>query len=295
MRFPIFRGRLLVAALAGLVCASSLQAQPAATGPWAKVPPLTTACFTGTDPFAARLEAARASVEASRTKQVAVNKKIEEEHKNLDPMEMMDRMQQWMMDNPQEAKKYMQGMHQIGADVNAGALEIHAATTRFQTEEKDLIKRYHASLDTAYAPGYARFNALKTKLGMPLDSWSVRGEGGMPDWAVAEQDAIMRQLDQAYATHCPQWWGATAQIQAWLKTYRDWLTKEFIPFSEHLASQNAQTYAIMGTPSASWKDTAAYDGVIKYLEAVGRVYGYRRLKPQCDATDCAYFLGGSST
>jgi hypothetical protein len=168
--------------------------------------------------------------------------------------------------------------------------EFNAATMRFQTEERDLIKRYQAALATAYAPGYARFNALKAKLGMPLDYQSVKGEGGTPDWAVAEQDAIMRELDQAYAAYCPQWWGATGQIHAWLKTYRDWLTKEFIPFLERLASQNAQTYAIMGTPSASWKSVADSDGVILYLKAVERLFEERRAKPRCDATDCGYNL-----
>jgi len=297
MRFAIFRGRLLVAALAGLICASALDAQPAATGPWAKAPPLTTACFYDSDPFVAKLEAALAAVNASRTKQEAVNKKIEDEHKALDPMEKMARMQQWMMSNPQEATKYMQGVHQIGADLNAGMPEINAATTRFQTEEKDLIKRYQAALDTAYAPGYARFNALQTKLGVPLDEQSVKGEGqsvkgegGTPDWAVAEQHAISRELDKNYAALCPKWWGATGSIPAWLKTYRNWITTEYVPLLERMSSQNAQTYAIMGTPSASWKSVADSDGVILYLKAVERLFAERRAKPRCDATDCGYFL-----
>jgi hypothetical protein len=46
----------------------------------------------------------------------------------------------------------------------------------------------------------------------------------------------------------------------------------------------------MGTPAASWKDTAAYDGVTKYVEAVKRVFDHRRAKPRCDATDCGYNL-----
>jgi hypothetical protein len=187
--------------------------------------------------------------------------------------------------------KYMQGIQTVGEDFNARMPEMHAAQGRFQTEEKNLIKRYETSLEAAFAPGYARFNALKTKLGVPLDYPTVKGgEGGAPDWAVAEQDAIMRQLDQVYATHCPQWWGATAQIQAWLKTYRTWLTNEWIPFHDRLSSQNAQTYAIMGTPSASWRAVSAQDAVIMYLQSVQRVYGVRREKPRCTAAECGDFL-----
>ncbi len=288
MRFPIFRGRLMVATFVGLVCASALHAQPAATGPWAKVPALSTACFYGNDPFVARLDAALAAVNADRDRQLAVNQKIEDEYKSIDPMELSSRMQQWMMSNPQEAMKFAQGAQAVGDDYNAQMPEMNAAQLRFQKEEKELIKRYQAALNTAYAPSYAKFNALKTKLGVDLAYPSVK-DPGTPDWAMAEEDVIMRELDQAYVAFCPQWWGATAPIQAWLKTYRTWLTTKLIPFNERLGSQNAQTYAIMGTPSASWKTVSAQDGVIKYLEVVGRLYAERRERPRCTAEECRHF------
>jgi hypothetical protein len=288
MRFPIFRGRLLVATLGGLACASALGAQPAATGPWAKVPALTTACFYGNDPFPARLEAALAAVNVDRDRQLAINQKIEGEYQSTEPMEMASRMQQWMMSNPQEAMKYMQGVQAVGEDFNAGMPEINAATQRFDREEKDLIKRYQAALKAAYAPGHAKHAALKKKIGTPLEYPSVK-DPGTADWAIAEENVIMRQLDQAYTAFCPQWWAAAGPIQAWLKTYRDWLTTKYIPFHDRLGSQNAQTYAIMGTPSVSWKTVSAQDAVIKYLESVGRIYAERREKPRCTAEDCSHF------
>jgi len=288
MRFLTFRGRLLVAALAGLVCASALAAPPAATGPWAKVPPLTTACFYGTDTFDAKLEAALAAVNADRERQLAINQQIQADYQSIDPMEMASRMQQWMMSNPQEAMKYMQGVQAIGEDFNARMPEINAATQRFEQEEKDLVKRYQAALATAYAPGHAKHLALKKKVGVDPSYPTVK-DPGSPDWAFVEENAIMRELDQAYAAFCPQWWGAAGPIQAWLKTYRTWLTNEWIPFHDRLESQNAQNFAIMGTPAASWKTVTAHEGVTKYLQAVGRVYGERREKPRCTAEDCSHF------
>jgi hypothetical protein len=288
MIFPTFRGRLLVAALAGLVCASALAAQPAPTGPWAKVPPLTTACFYGTDTFDAKLEAALAAVQADRERQLAINQQIQAEYQSIDPMEMASRMQQWMMSNPQEAMKYMQGVQAVGEDFNARMPEINAATQRFDREEKDLIKRYQAALAAAFATGHAKHLALKKKLGVDPSYPTVK-DPGSPDWAFVEENAIMRELDQAYVTFCPQWWGAAGPIQAWLKTYRTWLTNEWIPFHDRMESQNAQNFAIMGTPAASWKTVTAHEGVIKYLQAVGRVYGERREKPRCTAEDCNHF------
>ena len=283
-----FRARLLAVALGSVLCAPAAFSQPAAgASPWAKAPALTTTCFYGADPFPAKLDAALAAVKAGRDNQLAVNQKIEEEYKSIDPMEMANRMQQWMMSNPQEATKYLQGIQAVGEDFNARMPEISAAQQRFRDEEAALIKRYKAALDTAYAPGYARFTALKQKLGVDPAYPSVK-DPGTPDWAMVEENVIMRDLDKAYAATCPQWWGAAGPVHAWLKTYRDWITNTYIPFNDRLSSQNAQTYAIMGTPSAAWKAVSDYDGVIMYLEAVGRVFMERREKPRCDATDCGY-------
>jgi hypothetical protein len=280
-----FRARLLAVALGSLLCAPAAFSQPA-TGPWAKVPPLTTACYYGTDTFDAKLEAAVAAVQADRDRQLAINKQVEDEYKSIEPMEMASRMQQWMMSNPQEAMQYMQGMQAVGEDYNTGMPAMMATEQGYDNEYEELGQRYYASLDKAYAPGYAKHVALKKKIGTPLEYKTV-GDPSTPDWAMAEENVIMRELDQAYAAHCPQWWVAAGPVQAWLKTYRTWLTNEWIPFYDRLSSQNAQTYAIMGTPSASWKTVSAQDAVIKYLAAVVGLYGMRREKPRCDATDCA--------
>lgn len=152
--------------------------------------PVSTACDYGADPFATRIDAALAAVNASRTLQLAVNKKIEDEYKSIEPMEVASRMQQWMMSNPQEAIKYMQGVQTVGEDYNAKAPAINAAAKHFKAEEDDHIKRYQAALKTAYAPGQAHHNALKTKIGTSLEYPSVK-DPATPGWAMAEEDAIM--------------------------------------------------------------------------------------------------------
>lgn len=133
-------GRLLAAGAVALACATTLHAQPAPASPWATVPPLTTACYYGADPFAAKIDAALAAVNDSRARQLAINQQIEDAYKRIEPMEMASRMQQWMMSNPQGAMKYMQGVQNLGKDFNAQMPEINAAGMRFQTEEKDLIR-----------------------------------------------------------------------------------------------------------------------------------------------------------
>ena len=58
-------GRPLCAvAFLGLVLSTALQAEPATGDPWAKVPTLSTACYSADDPVDAKLAAARHAVEA---------------------------------------------------------------------------------------------------------------------------------------------------------------------------------------------------------------------------------------
>lgn len=280
-----------MAAWGALVCVSAVNsepAQPAATGPWAKMPALTTACFSGADPFTAKLDAAVESVKAGRSEQQAINDRIAAEYKSIDPNEMMSRMQQWMMSNPQEATKYLQQVQAVGNEMQTGIPEDGAAQQRFEAERADLIERYQAALAQAYAPATARWNALLKKLGVTDNIPSVK-DPGTPQWAWAEEDAVSRERDKLYQANCPQWWGAAGPMQAWLKKYRAWMTQEHIPLGERMESQTAQTYAMINTPSASYRSLAAYDGVIKYMEVVGQVFAERRDAPSCTATECGHW------
>lgn len=287
--FQPWSGRFLATALGACLCAPAVFSQTApAAGPWAKVPALSTACYYGADPFVAKLDAALAAVKADRARQEAINQKIADAHKNMDPMEQMQRMQQWMMDNPQEATKYMQGLQALGTEEGqAGILVDGQEQAAFDTEQKELIKRYKAGLTQAYAPANARWNALLKKMGFeenyPFDSIK---DPGAPDWAMEEEDAIHRLRDQAYAAHCPQWWGATGPAQTWLKKYRTWLVQKHIPFVDSLEAKVAQSYAMMNTPTATYRSLGTLDSVIKYLEVVAEVYAERREKPVCNATGC---------
>ncbi len=286
--FKPLSGRLLAVVLGACLCAPAAIPQTPATGPWAKVPALSTACYSGTDPFVARLDAALTAVNADRARQQAINDKIAEAHKNMDQMEQMQRMQQWMMDNPQAATKYMQRVQALGTEEGqASVMESLNTQTRFDNEKKDLIKRYHAGLAQAYAPADARWKALLKKVGVDESTPTVK-DSGTPDWAMVEEDAIYRARDQAYAAHCPQWWTAAGPAQTWLKKYRTWLVQEHIPYQESLEALGMQTYEMMNTPAASYRSLATLDGVIKYLEAVAAVYAERMEKPECTATSCGF-------
>ena len=126
------RAHFAAAACACLLTSSALAQTPAkaparapvAAGPWAKVPAFPTGCFeyvddNQADPFYAKLEAAETAIKSDIDRQEAINEKIAEEFRNIDPMEQAQRMQQWMMSNPQEAMAFVQAAQNAPASGQA--------------------------------------------------------------------------------------------------------------------------------------------------------------------------------
>ena len=258
--FSSWSGRLVAAALGAFLCAPAALSQtkpaPAATGPWAKVPALPTACYQ--DAFHDKLNAAQTAVQADLEKQAAINSKIKEAYQNIEPMEMASRMQQWMMANPQEAAAYMQAAQTVGQEL-PGLLKAHGAKRQALDAERDaLFKRYETELAAAQAPADT----------------------------LQDDTAIRLKRDQLYEAFCPQWWGAAGPIHAFVKKYRSWLIQEHIPYLEKFESQAAQNYAIMNTPAASYRSTATHTSVLEYMQYIDPIFQRRISGPNCPNRVC---------
>ena len=292
---------ILTAAIAGLFCAQALVAQPAkppakpaaavAAGPWAKVPALSTLCYGSAgeewEPFIGRLEAAKTAIQADRDKQDAINAKIAEDFQSIDPMEMASRMQQWMMSNPEEAMKFMQGQQAMAEHVTEDMAALQERERARDAEWKALLKRYQDALIQAYGPARARLDAIygrKTTDRKELLYPRFTGDPSNSDAVWAEGEAINAAADQAYRSLCPQWWGANGQFHAYLKKQKDWFIQQRIPELERDDAQMLQQYAIMNTPAASYRSTATHKGVVEYLDLIWKVFRERDSQPRCTAT-----------
>jgi hypothetical protein len=266
--------------------APATRAAPA-TGPWAKVPALTTACYSEADPFNGQLSAAIASVNADIERQKAVNSQIEEQFDSIDPMEKAQRMQQWMMSNPQEAMKYAQAQQAIGQASQEQLGGQLADEQAFNEERQGMPAKYQAALKQAYAPAEARWDALIKKIS---DAGQCEGahEGGcrFTDADHVEGDAIDRQRDEAYRATCAQYFGAAGQVPAYLKRYRDWLVTKRTPFDLKGDEARLAQYAIMNTPTASWQSTVAAGHAVEYMQVAESLYGLRDSEPNCTAAGC---------
>ncbi len=278
-------GRFLMAALIAFSAPIALS-QPAAPGPFAKAPPLPTACYTEGETFWTKLEAAQVAVTADEEKQNVINNQIREEFQNIDPMEKASRMQQWMMDNPQEAMAYMQGVQSASADLGPGIKADADKKAQFAVEQKSVIAAHKTALQQAYAPNDAKLRALDKRV-LEAQGCSFNNEScGLPAWAQAEHDTIQRERDAIYVATCSAWWGANGKVTAFMKRYKTWLLQEHVPLLESLDAQVLSQYAIMNTPAASYRSLEPYKAAREYMNAAFYLYQERETRPRCGANRC---------
>lgn len=268
----------------------------AATGPWAKVPALPTGCFENVaenqpDPFYAKLEAAKEAIAADRDRQAEVNAKIEEDFRNIDPMEKAQRMQQWMMSNPQEAMAYMQGVQAAPAQGQADEQAFQQQVVANEANWAALKKSYDDTRIAAYAPIEVRRKALAGRTGYKYDAspeqlveprMNSYYETGTSDADWNEAERISAALDGAYKALCPQWWGASGKFHAYLKGQQDWYATKRVAYLEKQDGPKLQQYAIMNTPAASYRSTAPEQAALEYLDVVYKVIGERDTASRCD-------------
>ena len=288
------RGWRAARATALLTLGTSLQVQAAAAAdPWAKVPALTTSCYQADgrdlarDPFYARLEGAKDAVAADKERQETVNATIEERFRSLDPAQQAARMQQWLMANPQEAMKYMQGIQAAANSSAAGVMDDMKEQQARDAALLALTKKYDDARRQAYAPAEARVKALQGAAYRPAAVVSNLGLDDPRDSAAAraEKHAIRRVMDNAYQALCPQWWGANGQFQTFLKNERNRMRQQRVTYLESFDATRTQQYMIMNTPAASFQSAATHKVAIEYMDLVRKVVNLRESSPRCSRTE----------
>jgi hypothetical protein len=180
----------------------------------------------------------------------------------------------------------MQASQSASTDLQPAVQADAAAAAEFATEQKEMIPRYKAALKQAFAPADAKYDALAKKVVDDQGCGFGDGECGIPDWAKVEYNAIQKQKDAAYVATCPQWWGANGQVTAYMKRYKDWLVQKHIPLQQSRDAPLLSQYAIMNTPSASYRSTEPYKGAHEYMNAAFVFYQHREQKPRCTAAAC---------
>jgi hypothetical protein len=211
-------------------------------------------------------------------------------------MEKAQRMQQWMMNNPQEAMKFMQAQQAQATELQADIATLEQQSKAAETAWNAVLESYGDSRIAAYKPTEARRKAFAARLNAPYSS--AREDLLTPfmgffqdpsvspaDWG--EGETINKAYDEAYQGLCPQWWGANGKVQTFMKTQKDWFIRERIPFLEKGDAPLLQQYATMNTPAATYRSTAELQAVEEYLDLAWKVYRDRDISARCQRPqDC---------
>ena len=271
--------RIVIVALvtsASLASASHALAQAAQGDHWKFMPPLATACFTE-DGFTEKLGAARNTINAEIEKQDKINAAAKEKFDNMDMMEKAQRMQAFMMKNPQAAAKMLQGQQQA-ADAATGAVSEGSESARGLTAELERLKTaFRGALDAAVKPVQDKQAALikaKTVLVGEVQApmFTNAADYGQYVQLIAEENAAIEKA-------CAPFFGANGSFHKWIASWRAEVTEKTI-----VAGASADVVVMqmeaMDLPGGGYRSTNPLQQVGNHVHQVVQVYGVRPSRVQ---------------
>jgi hypothetical protein len=231
--------------------------------PWALLPSLPSACYTAEDDFTDRAYAAAETLATEIGRRDEVNRELSQQLSNLDPMEHQQRMMDYMMQNPQEAQKYMQAVTNAGTEVNEFILQMNDESTSLQQEHNNLDAEYDAAvkaLDDAYA------NATP---GLFQDSTKF-------DQDLARSHAAIDAYNGGYQKLCASYWKNGS--------YHDWLARHEDLQRRAAASENQSdvvvlNYTVFGIDAAGYRPVSSLSAAKRQIEAAVQVFNRRKYQP----------------
>lgn len=281
-----------IVVLTALSGASSASAQARGTGPaaqgrragppdhWSLVPALATSCFAD-DNFLDKVDAARTAIDAEMETQKKINAAAKERFDNMDMAERAQRMQAFMMKDPQAAMKMMQGEQAAATSAQARIAEASESSTRLEAELERLRGAFRASSEQARKPVIARQEALiKAKT-------VLVGEAAMPVFTSAADHAQYVQLiaeeNAAHERACAPYFGPDGSFHKWASVYRTEVVDKLAGDGSADAVMTMQMQA-MGLPGGDYKDTTPLQQANEFLRRVRDIWAIRpnRTKPSVD-------------
>ena len=263
------RNQVLV--IVALVCGTpALPAQATATDPWTKVPAAPTTYFGDLD-FSRRLLDLAAELQDLRRQQEEINTRISVEYQKLGPMEIVNRMNAFMMKDPQKAAKMMEAQQTTATQLNPAAID--AAKRERNAEFEQLHAAFKADMEAAAKPYQAAREEIR-KTGTVL---VLAGA----DWAFktkAAETAYNEQIDKENAdisARCAAWFGPSGKFTAWLASYRSTVIDPMAKGEEGIDGLKVAQFAMMETPAGAFRSTAQIKAAREYLQEMGRVFGLR--------------------
>ena len=257
---------LCVVGLSGRVAAQSTVADP-----WSGVPALPTSCFRGDD-FETTVNAAADRNNAEWTRQADLNARIKARFDSIDPGERMQRLQAYMMKNPQKAMEAMQAMQATGASVTADVTGSQGVVAQLERELTADTANFRVAVARVRDPIHRAIDDLVKAKGQAC------GEGeclALPAADIPRYLALQSQLNTDYEKMCGAWWGPTGTFPTWIRRYKEYLLSGVVAPAQKAVEGTLSVMEMMGVPSAGYGSTGPYDAIRDYLDKVGHIYFQR--------------------
>jgi len=254
--------------------AGAAAAQTAAPDPWTRVPAAPTSYYSDDD-FVDRVSEVSVALNTDIDKQEKLNAEIKKSFDAMDGMQKAERMQAYMMKNPQEAMKMMQAMQAAGNTLTAGVSSANTNNTKLEQELATHKTNLSAALDKTLKPLQARQEEMIKTRTQP------KGEAGMQFKSgadLAQFTALVQQENAEYEKVCASFFGPKGALTTWLASYKENVAKNMIAAGESSDSVMMAQIAIMDTPTGGYRSTAGLEGVRDYLAKLREVYSVRRHK-----------------
>ncbi len=259
--------------LPGLALLLSLTSAAAVDDPWSLVPSLPDACYDNQDQLAGRITVGIATLDEEIIAQNERNNEISGQFNDMaeaDPFEMAQRMQQYLLDNPEESMAMMEKLYATGQTVYEDTTARYEREQELTTVLENIIVRYRAAFADMRAPFDAQYAAL------PTEDKGVHY--GLTSEGIAQLPVISQQAGIAYEQFCAKWW-KSGPFAAPLSELRKFLSDEKVPREEELFEQGRQQLDIQGVDTGEYRATASMEAARSYLQQLQRVYAERLEAP----------------
>lgn len=255
--------------LAVLAAVPALSAEPDA---WANVPPLSTSCFPD-DGFRDLLIARGETIGAEIERQDTINAAARERFENMDMAEKAQRMQAFMMENPQAAMAMLSGGQAAGEAAHADLPEASEASARLDAELKKLQTSFLADLDAAVKPVHAKQDQLIAAKTVEVGEVGILMFTAAAD--LARHEELVAEENAAREKACAPFFGADGAFHRWLAAYRAEVIETLI--ATEVASDAALVAQMkaMDLPGGGYRSTAPLRRAQEFLRRASDVYGVR--------------------
>ena len=217
-----------------------------------------------------------AELMAEMDRQQKVNAAAREKFDAMDMGEKAQRMQAFMMKNPQAAMKMMQNEQAAGASTTSGVQQADASARRLQAELQRSQADFRAAVEAAVKPVQARQKQL-------IDAKTTKvGEAAIPMFTAAADHAQYVQLigeeNAAYERACAAYFGAGGTFQKWLSSYRAEVAEKMVNTGDAGEAVMIMQMAAMDLPGGGYKSTVPLKQAQNFMRTMRTVYDIRHNK-----------------